>query len=70
MKREVRLPKRFTEEFSFKCSQVEAKRKVTKPDKTLNEIKIFDIKEAQDEVKIHYTAYVSVSRKADQIQRQ
>ena len=33
-------PKRFAEEFSFQRPQVEAKRKVTKPDETLHEIEI------------------------------
>ena len=59
MKWEVKPPKRFAEEFSFQRSQVEAKRKVTKPDKTLYEIKIIDIDKAQDKVKIHYTGYAS-----------
>ena len=40
MKREEKPPKRFAEEFSFQRSQVEAKRKVTKPDKTLHEIEL------------------------------
>jgi len=59
VKREVKPPKRFAEEFSFQRSQVEAKRKVTKPDKTLYEIEIIDIDNARDKVKIHYTGYAS-----------
>ena len=53
VKREMKPPKRFAEEFSFQRSQAEAKRKVSKPDKTLYEIEIID--KAQDKVKIYYT---------------
>ena len=59
VKREVKLPKRFGEDFSFQQSQVEAKRKVTKPDKTLYEIEVIDIDKAENKVKIHYTGYGS-----------
>ena len=59
MKREVKPPKRFAEELSFEQSEVEAKRKVTKPDKTLYEIEIIDIDKAQDKVKIHCTGCAS-----------
>ena len=59
MKTRVKPPKRFAKGFSFQRSQVEAKRKVTKPDKTLFEIEIFNIGKAQDKVKIHYTGYAS-----------
>ena len=65
MKREVKPPKRFAEEFSFQRSQVEAKRKVTKPVKILFEIEIFDIDNAQDKVKIHYTGYASEIRRVE-----
>lgn len=59
MKREMKPPKRFGEDFSFQQPQVEAKRKVTKPDKTLYEIEVIDIDKAEDKVKIHYTGYDS-----------
>ena len=50
-KREVKPTKRF----SPRRSQVGAKRKAAKPDKTL----IIDINNAQDKVKIHYKGYGS-----------
>ena len=40
MKREVKPPKTFAKEFRFQRSQVEAKRSVTKQDKTLHEIEV------------------------------
>ena len=51
--------KRFVADFSSHRSQVEAKRKAAKPDKTLYEIEIIDIDNAQDKVKIHYKGYGS-----------
>ena len=58
-KREVKPPKRFVADFSSHRSQVGAKRKAAKPDKTLYEIEIIDIDNAQDKVKIHYKGYGS-----------
>ena len=58
-KREVKPPKRFVADFSSHRSQVGAKRKAAKPDKTLYEIEIIDIDKAQDKVKIHYKGYGS-----------
>ena len=52
MKREVKRPKQFVER-----SEVDAKRKVPKPGKTLYKIEIIYIDKAQDKVKIHYTGY-------------
>ena len=40
------------EKFSFQRSQIGAKRKITKQDKTLYEIEIIDIYKAQDKVKV------------------
>ena len=57
VKRERKPPKRFLVEFSSHRSQVEVKRKVGKPDKTLYEIDIIDIDEAQTKVKIHFKGY-------------
>ena len=54
-KREVKP----TKTFSSRRSQVGAKRKAAKPDKTLYEIEIIDIDNAQDKVKIHYKGYGS-----------
>jgi len=58
-KREVKPTKRFVADFSSRRSQVGAKRKAAKPDKTLYEIEITDIVNAQDKVKIHYKGYGS-----------
>jgi len=46
-------------DFSLHRSQVGAKRKAAKLDKTLYEIEIIDIDNAQDKVKIHYKGYGS-----------
>ena len=58
-KREVKPPKRFVTDFSSHRSQVGAKRKAAKTDKTLYEIEIIDIDKVQDKVKIHYKGYGS-----------
>ena len=58
-KREVKPTKRFVADFSSHRSQVGAKRKAAKPDKTLYEIEIIDIVNPQDKVKIHYKGYGS-----------
>ena len=56
-KREVKPSKRFVADFSSHRSQVGARRKAAKTDKTLYEIEIVDIDKAQDKVKIHYKGY-------------
>ena len=58
-KREVKPPKSFVADFGSHRSQVVAKRKAGKTDKTLYEIEIIDIDKAQDKVKIHYKGYGS-----------
>ena len=58
-KREVKPPKRFVADLSSHRSQVGAKRKAAKPDKTPYEIELIDIDKAQDKVKIHYKGYGS-----------
>ena len=58
-KREVKPPKRFVADFNSCRSQVGTKRKAAKPNKTLYEIEIIDIDNAQDKVKIHYKGYGS-----------
>ena len=45
-KREVKPPKRFVADFSLHRSQVGAKRKAAKPEKTLYEKQIIDIDKA------------------------
>ena len=55
----MKPPRRFVADFSSHRSQVGARRKAAKTDKTLYEIEIIDIVKAQDKVKIHYKGYGS-----------